>query len=248
MPAGVVPLCSMPPAYPRRLGLRRRSAGYREEVSKQEKTATHAEADALDSLARQNEIIADLAAQWSKDTQKLMEGDDVHTRWERGSAVKYLLQHLAVREEAKGAVVSRLRQTGAGELADALEGDGPARREEIDALDEASRGTQAINLNSPAVDREIERVIHRFRSEQDVERTVVPKAVEALGEQGRRDLPSGAQVRRRSVLHPNPEPGWSDRVGALKILRAVYQHLRGAPSGGTTPAIDLGREAEPGPR
>jgi len=225
-----------------------RRTGYRQDVSDKQKTGTHKDIDALDSLVRQNEIIADLADRWSQDTQKLMGGDDVHTRWERGSAVKYLLQHVAVREQAKEVVIARLREVGSEDLADELEGDGPSRRAEIGALDHASKGTQAMNLNSPAVDVEVERIISRFRTEMRAEQGLLQRVAEVLGAPGDRNLPSGAQVRRRSVLHPSPEPRWYDRVGPLKMVRAAYQHFRGAPSGGTTPAIDVGREAEPGPR
>lgn len=52
----------------------------------------------------------------------------------------------------------------------------------------------------------------------------------------------------QSVTHPNPEPRWYDRVPPLKAVRALYDHLRGTPTGLTNPKLDRGREYTPGPR
>ena len=77
--------------------------------------------DALDVLASQDEIIAKLLEQWEEATNSLEQGDDVDIRWRRGSAVKLLLQHLAVRESAIEALTGRLRETDRLSLAAAID-------------------------------------------------------------------------------------------------------------------------------
>lgn len=207
------------------------------------------DADALDSLVRQNAIIEDLAAKWSHDTHELMDHDDVNVRWERGSATKFLLQHAAVREEAKTRVVARLGEVGETDLATTLEGDGPARRTDIAELDRVAHGHTGINLNSPAVDTALERVLARLRPEIEAERDLLAKVVGVLGPDPRsRGLPRARTVRMQSALRPSPEPHWYDRIGALKAVQALYDHLRSSPAGLTNPAVDEGREYRPGPR
>jgi hypothetical protein len=205
--------------------------------------------DALGSLKLQDNIVADLLDRWREASDQLREGDDVDVRWKRGSAVKLLLQHLAVRESAKEAVVGRLRDVDRGDLADMVEGDGVTRREAIGRLDELARGHQAITLNTPEIDHAVEDLAAIFDQErpEDV-RTLLPQIRALLGPPGERGLPSARHVRTHSTTHPSPIPRWFDRVGPLKAMRALYDHLRAAPSGGTSPAVDEGREHLPGPR
>jgi hypothetical protein len=204
--------------------------------------------DALDTLVRQGEILSELVATWSDATHKLMDHDSVQVRWERGSAVKFILQHAAVREQAKERVVERLREAGADELAGALEGDAASRRGEIGRLDEEARGHQAISLNNPEVDIVVEQVVSRLRKELDTEAAQVAEVVKVLGGPEERNLPSDRAVRTQSLLHLSPEPKWYERAGALRALKAFYDHLRSSPNDITSPAVDEGREYQPGPK
>jgi membrane-anchored protein YejM (alkaline phosphatase superfamily) len=54
--------------------------------------------DVLDVIFTQDQIIADLFGVWHQASEQLSHADDVDLRWRRGSDVKLLLQHLAVRE------------------------------------------------------------------------------------------------------------------------------------------------------
>lgn len=202
--------------------------------------------DALDTLKLQNGLIETLLSQWSEGTEHLRQGDDINTRWERGSVVKLLLQHLAVREEAKARVGEALHREGRTDLAEQLEADGPGRREDISALEELVRGHQAMTLNTPDVDHTVMRVEARLRRELEDEGPLLEAAGEALGPAGERGLPSDRNVRRHAVTHPNPEPKWYDRVGALRAARAFYDHLRGSPHEGMSPKVDESREYVPG--
>jgi hypothetical protein len=204
--------------------------------------------DALDALGRDNEVIGGLLDKWSTSTATLTREDSVEVRWERGSTVKLLLQHLAVREEAKVQLAGRLRDEGHGDLADRLEGDGPGRRADISGLDEVARGHQAITLNTPGVDVAVQRLAARLRPELEAEG---PDGLlgEIVGVFGRttdeRDLPSARKVRMQGATHPNPYPKWYDKVGILKATRALYDHLRSSPSGATSPGTDSSREHDP---
>jgi hypothetical protein len=205
--------------------------------------------DALGELELQNRLIADLLDSWEEDTRKLQAGDSVEVRWERGSAAKLLLQHLAVREAAKQDVVGRLQKVGHPELAARLEREGPQRREAIARLDEAARGMQAINLNNPDVDRAIQETGAVFRRDVLTERDdILPAIQDVLGPAGERGLPSARYVRMRSATHPSRTPRWFDKIGPIKAVRALYDHLRASPAGGTNPRVDRAREHTPGPR
>lgn len=204
--------------------------------------------DALETIPVQDGIVVDLLDKWRSATARLEEGDDVDTRWARGSAVKLLLQHMAVRESAKNAVTEALRAKGEDQLADRLDGDGIARREAMDRLDKKVRGRQAISLNFPEVDEAVAELGRYFDAEHDDElRDLLPAAERVLGPLEERDLPSARQVRLTSTTHPSPVPKWYDRATPLRAVRAWYQHLRGTPTGGTSPAVDEGREHLPGP-
>jgi len=193
--------------------------------------------DALDVIYSQDQVIADLFDMWHRISEHLRDGgEDVDLRWRRGSAVKLLLQHLAVREAAKEALVRRIRRTGHDDLATNLDGDGVARRERLAALDELARGHQAMSLNFPAIDAVVADLAARFAGER--ERTKVPSCQRqrrswALPE--KRGLPGARSVRMQSMTHPSPVPRWYDRVPAVKAFLAFYDHLRPAPSGAANP-------------
>ncbi|MGH9057860.1 MAG: hypothetical protein ACRDYY_18700 [Acidimicrobiales bacterium] len=211
--------------------------------------ATNTDADALDVLTSQNRAIADLFGQWDAATATLKDGDDVDVRYKRGSAVKMLLEHLAVREAAIGAVVERLREIGSGDLAGALEADGAERRRRIDRLDELSRGVAAVGLNNSEADTAVGDLARVFEQESHSRGGSLAGAVEqALGPPGGRGLPSRRWVQMHSCTHPSPEPHWFDRIGALEQVRDAYDHLRAAPNEGVDPSVDPPGAARPGPR
>jgi hypothetical protein len=199
--------------------------------------------DALEVLEQQNGVISDLFDTWDAGTRDLEEGDSVETRWERGSAGKLLLQHLALRESAKELLARRLADLGETDLAGRLEADGVTRRAAIDRFDELVRGHQAITINVPATDAviaELEAIFSRERTAESTE--LLPAARRIFGPPGDRDLASARYVRTHAPTHPSPVPRWFDRIGPLKAVRAYYDHLRATPTGGTKPDLDGGRE------
>lgn len=205
--------------------------------------------DALDVIFTQDQIIADLFAVWHHASEQLSHADDVDLRWRRGSDVKLLLQHLAVREAAKGALVRRMREAGQEELATKLDSDVPSRRERLATLDELARGHQALSLNFPEIDDVVAHLSDVFQRERpDDEGINLPEAAALLGPPGKRGLPSARSIRMQSVTHPRPVPRWYDSVPPIKAVQAFYDHLRSAPSGVLNPGVDRAREHLPGPR
>lgn len=205
-------------------------------------------ADALDIVEEQDKVITDLLASWRRDTSELERGDSVTVRWERGSVAKLLLQYFALRESGIAMVAGHLRDRGHDDLAELLDADGVTRRQAIDRLDESVRGLQAINANTPEITDAIERLGQLFDREVKGDRLLLPELARLLGPSGQRGLASARHVRTHSPTHPSPVPRWHDRIGPLQALRALYDHLRGSPSGATKPDVDRGREHTPGLR
>jgi hypothetical protein len=205
--------------------------------------------DALDALNEQDERVAELVSGWRDSTKALEQADDVEVRWERGSEVKLLLQHLAVRETAIEEIASALREAGGKDLADRLEGDGVRRRVAIAHLEALIRGLQAISANNPEIDQAVEDLVEIVDQEHaDDRQSLLTQIATVLGPEENRGLRSAHYVQTHSPTVPSPEPRWYDRVGPLRFLRAAYDHLRGSPSGGTKPSVDEGREHLPGHR
>jgi hypothetical protein len=203
----------------------------------------------LEELSEQNRIIRELLDQWEHNTAQLEQHDDVNVRWERGSAAKLLLQHVAVREAAKRDIVAALRALGEDALADRLDGDGEARRAAIDRVDEKARGMQAINMNTPPVDKAVLALDAIVRSEVGTEdRDVIPAVRPLFGRSGQPELPGARSVRMRSATHPSRTGRWYEGIKPLQAVSALYDHLRSSPSGMTNPDVDSGREHTPGPR
>src|SRR5262249_51357610 len=156
--------------------------------------------------------IADLFQQWDSSTEILRAADDVDLRWKRGTAVKMLVEHFAVREAALGAIGGRLRKVDPG-LANRVDGDGVERRRRIDRLYELTRGHTPMTLNNPEVDAAVSTLYAIFdRESQDAETGLVPAIEAALGARGQRGLPTEHWVRMHSATHPSPQPRWFDRL------------------------------------
>lgn len=201
--------------------------------------------DALDSLAVQNHAIQELLTTWES-VRCAGPGGNVETRWRRGSTAKLLLQHLAVREQAKFCVVDRLETLGEQQLARRLMAAGPARRHLIDELDVAVRGQPTVALNIQGLEGLIREIRTLFDGEFSTESSeLIPLAAELLGPAGERGLPSGRWVRRHSATHPGPRRRWYEKLGPLQALHAFYDHLRSTPLSGTSPDIDRSKEYVP---
>jgi hypothetical protein len=198
--------------------------------------------DALDVLKDQDRLVGELFASWRAATSALVDSDDVVIRSERGGDVKLLLQSLALREAATDAVEAGLRERHQEELADRLEGKGIERREAIDHLDVLIRGHQAMATNNADVTECLSELSPMIDGELAERSALVAEIEAALGPLEQRDLPSAHYVRTHSPTVPSPEPRWHDQVGPLKRARALYDHLRSTPSGGTKTALDSGRE------
>lgn len=199
-------------------------------------------------LGEQDRLVGGLIDAWRHTTDQLSRHDSVDLRSERGSDVKLLLQHLAVREEAIEEVRSRLRELGHDELASQLEGKREARRQAIGRLDLLIRGHQAINTNNPDVTEAVAGLADIVSPELDYDRGLLDQVADLLGPLDQRDLSSARHVRTHSPTVPSPVARWYDRIGPLKALRALYDHLRTTPSKGTTPSLDTARENTPGLR
>jgi len=101
--------------------------------------------DVLDAVGFQDDVIEKLTLKWRDAERRLAEEGGVDPRWDRGSAIKLLLMHMAVREAARIAVALRLREIGNAGLAEAFEEGGSERRAAIDQLEEQLRGLWAID-------------------------------------------------------------------------------------------------------
>lgn len=203
--------------------------------------------DAFDTLVTQDRLVAQLLEAWRKETSQLEQEDDVETRFRRGSDVKLLLQHLAVREAAIEMVVPRLRQ-GYDDLAHRLEGDGAQRRQAIGHLDRLIRGHQGMATNTAETSLAVGDLERFLSQEMEGRQALLDQVAAALGPRRERGLPSARYVRTHSPTVPSPHARWYDRIGPLKALRALYDHLRGTPSRGTRPSVDEAREHTPGLR
>ncbi len=204
--------------------------------------------NALELWDVQNRMLTDLFRKWRQDTDQLLQGDSVDVRWERGSAVKLIMQHVAVREGAMQEIETVLDRRGHADLAARVDRDGVGRRERIARLDELLRGKVGMNANIPEVDEVIVGLADIFRREAVDDPELMRTVKEALGPEGRDDLPSARYVRTHSPTYTSPTPRWFDRIGPLKALRALYDHLRGSPSGVRAPGLDSLREQTPGLR
>lgn len=205
--------------------------------------------DALETISLQDGIISDMLDDWLGAIAG-MEGsreENVKRRWEAGSAVKLLVQHAAVREEAVREVRGRLEGFGVWDLAARLDGNGHARRQAIGDLDKLVRSHEAIELNTPEIQESVLALNRLARVAIADDASIVPDIERALGPPGERSLPADLSVRLRSTTHPSPEGKWWERWGPVHAVTAFYAHLRLSPKGLLSPKVDKGREHLPGP-
>jgi hypothetical protein len=205
--------------------------------------------DALDVVGFQDECIEQLIRTWRDADRRLDEEGGVDPRWDRGSAIKLLLMHIAVREAARVAVARRLRDAGEGALAEAFEEGGPERRAAIGRLEEQLRGIWAIEISQRPLIDAAEEVVEIWRGEVERERTcLLPEAAAALGASGRRGLPSARSIRAQSTIHPRSRPRWYDAIPPIKAARACYQYWRNTMGDTLSPAVGAFEDHTPGVR
>ena len=157
-----------------------------------------------------------------------------------GGAGKLLVEHMAVRESAKESVASVAEcLPGARREADGLRGEEERRRDLLRQLDELARGLRPVNLNQGQdFDGPARRAGALLRAEIDRElRSLIPQLHERLGP-ARGDLPSARSVRRHAPTQPGSRRSYR-RAGLLVRLHALYDFLRGFPTGGARPSGEV---------
>ena len=202
----------------------------------------HARRDALDQLEYEDNALRELLA---------VMADPSLDRMQHGMAGKLFVEHLAVRESAREAVADGLEKVPAlAPLAGEIRSSTTRRREELRHLDEMARGVQPVNLNqSQDFDAAVERVREPLLEEITAELDHVVPAVQRLpAHRRRRVMRSARYIRRHSPTHPGAHGRrWYDRVGPLARLHALYDALRGFPTGGSVPSaeVDIGTDNRP---
>ena len=193
-----------------------------------------ADGDAIDLLDYEDRALAELLTAFC---------DDALDRSQHGEVVKLLVEHLAVRQAARQEVADAVAAVPA--LADVehrLRAGTADRRTELRELDELTRGVEPINVNQGQdADAVVARVRPRLEQEirEDLEE-LVPALRRRLTDRQRRRLPSARYVRHHAPTHPGPHGRrWYDRIGPLVRLHAIYDYLRGFPSGGSKPSAEV---------
>ncbi|MDE3087643.1 MAG: hypothetical protein KGJ77_12895 [Acidobacteriota bacterium] len=202
-----------------------------------------ADGDAIDLLEYEGRAVSEILAAFS---------DDSLDRSQHGEVVKLLVEHLAVRQVAREELADAL--SGVPALADLerrLRDEVPERRAELRRLDELTRGVEPINVNQgQGTDAVVARVRPRLEEEIDFDLDeLVPALRRRLTDRQRARLPSARYIRRHAPTHPGAHGRrWYDRIGPLLRLHAVYDHLRGFPTGGVKPSaeVDAARSSSAG--
>ncbi|MDA8343415.1 MAG: hypothetical protein M0007_14510 [Actinomycetota bacterium] len=202
-----------------------------------------AEADVLDLLAAEDELVANAMADLDgfHDPGPGRPGDPASQRRgidaarDRGNIEKFLVEHFAVRLAARECLAREVAgHEWAGPLAAALGRHDREWREVLDRLDAMSKGVAADELNlgqdfDAVLDGACAMAAEEIAEELD---TVVPGLVEALGPDERRRILSPAEkVRRHAPLHPNPSgPHFYERIGPIERVHAGWDRLRSMPT------------------
>lgn len=165
-------------------------------------------------------------------------------RNDHGQAAKLFVEHLAVREAAREYVAEALRrERGLTEVGDTMLRATERRRRELGHLDELGRGIQPINLDQGQdFTAAIEAIKADLRREIGTElRETVPLIRQRLPERSRAKLlPSARYVRKHAPTHPGAHKRrWYERFGPFVRAHAIYDFLRGFPTGGPGPSREI---------
>jgi hypothetical protein len=193
--------------------------------------------DALDQLEYEDRALEKILEEFERSSDRL----------EHGVAGKLFVEHLAVREAARETIATALEADGVDDaladigkrLADGTE----RRRRALVRLDELARGIQPINLNQGQdFDAAVEEVSSSLRGEiaSDLN-DLLPRLRAQIGSEQRRDLlPAARTVRKHAPTHPHPGGRrWYERFRPLVRLHAVYDWVRGFPTGGAVPMREV---------
>jgi hypothetical protein len=171
-------------------------------------------------------------------------GDENRDRPTHGRVVKLFVERLAVRQAARELVGDALgRVPELSEIGARLQASVPAERGALDHLDEMTRGIAPSNVNqSQDVDSAVSEAAPSLLGEiQEDLSELIPSVHQCMDTNLRRKvLPSASYVLRHCPLHPGAhERKWSDHVGPLVWLHAVYDYLRSVPVGGIKPKAQV---------
>lgn len=198
--------------------------------------------DALDQLEYEDMALRELLS--------ALDDPDLDRR-QHGIAAKLLVEHLAVRESARELVADGLAKLPELSWAEQdLRAGTERRRERLVRLDEMARGVEPVNINqSQDFDGTVAEMRGQLLEEIDTELDkVVPAVRHAAGPRRRKLFPSARYVRSHSPTHPGVHGRrWYDRIGPLVRLHALYDALRGFPTGGSRPSaeVDIGNDNTP---
>jgi hypothetical protein len=170
--------------------------------------------------------------------------DDAADRLEHGMAGKLFVEHLAVREAAREAAArALLDEPAVSDLAQRLEDGIVERRQALTKLEELARGVQPIILNQGQdFDAVVERVGRSLRSEirRDLEELLPELGARMSAKLRQSALPSSRRVRQHAPTHPNPAGRqWYERFGPVVWVHALYDWIRGFPTGGPKPSSQV---------
>lgn len=198
--------------------------------------------DALDQLEYEDQALEKLLAAFD---------DPNLDRRQHGIAAKLLVEHLAVREAARELLADGIAEEPELSWAsERLRSGTERRRARLRTLDEMARGVEPVNVNQA---QDFDRAVEELRG--DLEREihteldeVVPAVRRMAGRHTRAGLKSARYVRSHAPTHPGAhERRWYDRIGPLVRLHALYDWLRGFPTGGSRPSaeVDVGNDNTP---
>ncbi len=198
--------------------------------------------DALDQLEYEDRALLQLLEDFEK-------ADD---RLDHGIAGKLFVEHLAVREAARESIAASLSEDAQlSALGEQLEHGTAERRTDLGRLDELARGVQPINLNQGQnFDAAMASVAESLRADirLDLENFVPALRGRLTPHQRRTFFKSAKWVRSHAPTHPNPKGRRPhERLSPVVRLHAVYDWLRGFPTGGTGPSgeVDIPQDNQP---